>query len=736
MPQAVNDELYSNALSQFSPQQAPNFGFTSYVRFYTCADTTTAGQVCYIDLTNTAHLARADSAVNCSGILGISYGGISGQQATFLCLGYWNNALGFIVGQPVYLSDTVWGGLQQNAPTNPNSVIRSVGYTPSYGILSFNLGGLGVMPGPTGDTGSDGPNTVTTSTTTPITGLLAGNGTTVYRAVANTDYTNPSGLATALTAYTPTSSLGSAAFQPTTAFDASGAAATAQSNAITTSEAYTNTQLVNYALLSGATFSGAISATNFSGSSSGTNTGDQNLSGLVPYTGASSDVNLGSHNLTTTGTDTAGNLNVTGTLASGLPLPTITGLTTVATTGSGYFSPFYVEVYGYKTINGQKLFSITPAQATCTFSATKNIIISWTGAVAGSVDGYRIFANTGLGYGNSTNYLDVAYGTNTFTARSPGGLIGNFVADFPGNAIQSQLPSNQFSNSGNIQESLSAIYSNSLLLSAPIINLGGTLNTLNQNTYGNINIFGGSLYNNGNQMLFYTLSNNIGGNPDGAVLTTVTNTTASNGYNLFIAPSSVFSNWTGSGNTIIGAGGASNGTYLTSGNGNTLIGAQTYLGGTINNSIALGNAANPLLSNCFVVGSSSINGSYITRAYLGSGITDSTPQSITINATGGLGTNITGANLTLAGGASTGSATSGVVNIATTTVGSSGTTAQTLTNRLIISGTKITAQLPFFPVQAPTASAPTYVLGGMYFDTTLNKLRIGGATAWETVTSI
>lgn len=33
------------------------------------------------------------------------------------------------------------------------------------------------------------------------------------------------------------------------------------------------------------------------------------------------------------------------------------------------------------------------------------------------------------------------------------------------------------------------------------------------------------------------------------------------------------------------------------------------------------------------------------------------------------------------------------------------------------------------------ASAPTYVKGGMYYDTTLSKLRIGGATAWETVTS-
>jgi hypothetical protein len=49
---------------------------------------------------------------------------------------------------------------------------------------------------------------------------------------------------------------------------------------------------------------------------------------------------------------------------------------------------------------------------------------------------------------------------------------------------------------------------------------------------------------------------------------------------------------------------------------------------------------------------------------------------------------------------------------------------------------KINKDGVFFPLQAPTASAPTYVKGGMYFDTTLNKLRIGGATAWETVTSI
>lgn len=41
-----------------------------------------------------------------------------------------------------------------------------------------------------------------------------------------------------------------------------------------------------------------------------------------------------------------------------------------------------------------------------------------------------------------------------------------------------------------------------------------------------------------------------------------------------------------------------------------------------------------------------------------------------------------------------------------------------------------------YPQQAATASAPTYAKGAIYFDTTLNKLRVGGATAWETITSV
>lgn len=52
-----------------------------------------------------------------------------------------------------------------------------------------------------------------------------------------------------------------------------------------------------------------------------------------------------------------------------------------------------------------------------------------------------------------------------------------------------------------------------------------------------------------------------------------------------------------------------------------------------------------------------------------------------------------------------------------------------------ILGGKI-SNITLLPIQATTAAAPAYVKGAMYFDTTLNKLRIGGATAWETVTSV
>lgn len=62
--------------------------------------------------------------------------------------------------------------------------------------------------------------------------------------------------------------------------------------------------------------------------------------------------------------------------------------------------------------------------------------------------------------------------------------------------------------------------------------------------------------------------------------------------------------------------------------------------------------------------------------------------------------------------------------------GSLGGTAATFTS------TGLTTPGTISPQQATTAGAPAYVKGAIYFDTTLNKLRVGGATGWETITSV
>lgn len=64
-----------------------------------------------------------------------------------------------------------------------------------------------------------------------------------------------------------------------------------------------------------------------------------------------------------------------------------------------------------------------------------------------------------------------------------------------------------------------------------------------------------------------------------------------------------------------------------------------------------------------------------------------------------------------------------------------GGTGATPIAALDISGNYQIAGL-FYPKQSTTAAAPAYVKGAIYFDTTLNKLRVGGATAWETITSL
>ena len=88
-------------------------------------------------------------------------------------------------------------------------------------------------------------------------------------------------------------------------------------------------------------------------------------------------------------------------------------------------------------------------------------------------------------------------------------------------------------------------------------------------------------------------------------------------------------------------------------------------------------------SHQFVAGS---DVGYYDAIYFGSGVTDATPTATAINATGGSGTNIVGAALSLAGGKGTGNAAGGVLNLQTSDAEASGTTLQSLTTKLQISG--------------------------------------------------
>jgi len=118
----------------------------------------------------------------------------------------------------------------------------------------------------------------------------------------------------------------------------------------------------------------------------------------------------------------------------------------------------------------------------------------------------------------------------------------------------------------------------------------------------------------------------------------------------------------------------------TGGNQSTAIGAQAKTTGGAT-SIALGYRAKTTAANQMVIGSTSFG---ITDVYIGEGVQDITPLAVTLNATGGLGTDIAGANLQLAGGRGTGTGAGGSINFQTAPAGTSGSSLNTLSTRMAI----------------------------------------------------
>jgi hypothetical protein len=132
----------------------------------------------------------------------------------------------------------------------------------------------------------------------------------------------------------------------------------------------------------------------------------------------------------------------------------------------------------------------------------------------------------------------------------------------------------------------------------------------------------------------------------------------------------------------------------------------TAVGPSTSYSIALGYGAKVWTAHQCVIGGDS--GGYIDDIYLGNGIVNATPLDVTINASGGVGTNIAAADIILAGGRATGDAASGDIIFKTGTVGASGTVLQILAERFKIqAGTAGT--ITSYPIRLLNVAVPGVV---------------------------
>jgi len=189
---------------------------------------------------------------------------------------------------------------------------------------------------------------------------------------------------------------------------------------------------------------------------------------------------------------------------------------------------------------------------------------------------------------------------------------------------------------------------------------------------------------------------------------------------------------------------------VTSGNSNVWIGASGNLVQNQNvlSSIIIGTGATPTGNNQLIFGSP-IAG--ITDAYIGEGVTDTTPLSFTLNSTGSSGLNVAGSNMTLASGKATGNAAPGLIIFKTSTPGSSGSALQSLTDRMYIGQNYIQPVTQFFGVgpqspppgigaleQVPTLTFNQNFGAGFYHYISGADSFMGatlGATIWEAGTN-
>lgn len=137
-------------------------------------------------------------------------------------------------------------------------------------------------------------------------------------------------------------------------------------------------------------------------------------------------------------------------------------------------------------------------------------------------------------------------------------------------------------------------------------------------------------------------------------------------------------------------------------------------------SIAIGRASTTTAYGQFVAGSSSTPYSDV---YFGRGIAYGAPVSTTLNATGGSGTDIAGGALLLAGGKSTGAGVGGSVKLQTSAAGTTGTTLNSLSTMLEVTGDQKIGLYGVTPVARSTGWSVSNPSTRKTFDTTTVTLQ-------------
>ncbi len=143
----------------------------------------------------------------------------------------------------------------------------------------------------------------------------------------------------------------------------------------------------------------------------------------------------------------------------------------------------------------------------------------------------------------------------------------------------------------------------------------------------------------------------------------------------------------GSGASATGGGSISIG-YLAQalqGNGSVVIGDQAIVGAGHYGSMAIGGQAATTASRQVVIGGDQTYGT--RNVFIGRGVNSATPDSlVTIQTTGGLGTDIQGSNIAIASGRSTGNLAGGDILFQTSDAGATGATLRNLSTKMIILG--------------------------------------------------